>query len=265
MNHSATLAALKALPPSVLVTIFVMPVFFIGVFFVFIVRCAIWGMPRTPRMDKLAATKLVPRFILEWGYWWLQIPVRGLVACGVGPDAVTFGSLAFACAASASFALGHFGAGGWLLFASMASDALDGMVARATGVSSDRGEFIDAVVDRYADCVIYLGLMYFYRHAPVPLALAAAALIGSSVMGYARAKGEAMGIDPNVGWMARHERGIVLGLGTTLAPLASLWLEPGVTQPRYYTTWVALGLIGFFTNITSIWRTGFVLARMKKK
>src|SRR5207248_251105 len=115
------------------------------------------------------------------------------------------------------FARGSFTLGGWLLFASHTADALDGMVARATGVSSNSGEFLDALVDRYSDFAIYLGTMWYFRDSPIPAALATAALVGSSVMGYARAKGEAVGIDPNVGWMARHERGVILGSLTVLS------------------------------------------------
>ena len=94
--------------------------------------------------------------------------------------------------------------------------------------------------------------MWYFRDQPVPLALAVSALIGSSVMGYARAKGEAVGIDPNVGWMARHERGVVLGCATVLAPIVSPYL-----------VWVGLGSIGLFTNITAIWRAVYVMNRMK--
>jgi CDP-diacylglycerol--glycerol-3-phosphate 3-phosphatidyltransferase len=240
------------------------PSLFVIGFLVFIGRCALHGVPRSPRIDRLAGSKLVPRFILEYGYWFLQLPVRSLVRLRVSPDAITIGSLALAAAAAWQFALGGFGLGGWLLFASHTADALDGMVARATGVSSDRGEFLDALVDRYADFAIYLGVMWYFRDDKVPLALAAAALVGSSVMGYARAKGEAVGIDPNVGWMARHERGVALGSATVLSPLATCWLEPGSAHPRHYLIWLGLGLIALFTNITSIWRAQFVMARMPR-
>ena len=83
-------------------------------------------------------------------------------------------------------------------------------------------------------------------------------------MGYARAKGKAVGIDPNVGWMARHERGVVLGTLTVLTPIATPFFEPGVAHPRHYLVWLAAALIALFTNMTAIWRAQFVMSRMER-
>lgn len=265
MNGGASgFAAFTSLPPSVLVQVLGPPAFFVAVFIAFGIRCALYGMPRSPRMEKLAASKLVPRYILEYGYWMLQLPVRSLVALHISPNAITFASLGLAGWSGVMFAEGRFGPGGWLLFASHTADALDGMVARATGVSSDRGEFLDALIDRYADFALYLGAMWYFRDQPIPLAFATLALVGSSVMGYAKAKGEAVGIDPNVGWMARHERGTIFGTFAVLSPIVSPFLEPGVAPPHHYLVWAALGMIALFTNITAIWRAQFVMSRMPK-
>lgn len=265
MPGASGMAAIGSLPPVVLVPLLGLPALFVGGLLVFLARCRLHGMPRSPRVDELAATRVVPRFILEYGYWFLQLPVRALVTLSVTPNEISMASLPLAAAAGLMFAEGRFGLGGWLLFASHTADALDGMVARATGASSDRGEFLDAVIDRYADFAIYLGAMWYYRDAPIPLTLATAALVGSSVMGYARAKGEAVGIDPNVGWMARHERGFVLGCSTVLSPIVAPFFEAGAARSRHYLVWGALGLIALFTNVTSLWRAHFVLTRMKAR
>ena len=254
--------ALASLPLSVLVPLLGLPALFIGLFVIFVIRCVRHGMPLSPRMDKLAASRLVPRLILEYGYWLLQMPVRTLVALRVTPNAITVASLGLAVAAGVLFGDGRIAAAGWLVFASHTFDAFDGMVARATGVASDRGEYFDAVIDRYADFAIYLGLMWFFHDQPIPLALAVASLVGSSVMGYAKAKGEAVGIDPNVGWMARHERGAVLGFTSVLSPILSPFFEPGAAETHQYPLWAALLLIALFSNITAVLRARFVMARM---
>jgi len=42
-------------------------------------------------------------------------------------------------------------------------DAFDGIVARQKNLSSDSGEVLDAVVDRYCDAAPLIGLTMFYR------------------------------------------------------------------------------------------------------
>lgn len=255
---------LHELPASTRLALLGPPALFLVGFLGFLVRCGLHGVPRSPRIDALGASKLVPRVILEYGYWFLQLPVRSLVALRVTPNSITMSSLVLAAGAGVAFGKGRFGVGGWLLFAAHTADALDGMVARATDVSSDRGAFLDALIDRYADFAIYLGIMWYFRDDVAPLVLSVCALIGASVMGYARAKGEAVGIDPNVGWMTRHERGVVLGTLTVLSPIATPFIEPGVAHPRHYLVWVAVGLIACFSNIAAIWRAHFVMSRMTR-
>src|SRR4030095_8158762 len=106
-------------------------------------------MARTPRLDKLAKSKLLPRYILEYGYWMMNLPVRAMVAVGISADMVTILSLIFSAAGMVLCGTGYFVYGGWAVFASFALDAMDGMVARLAGTSSDRGEYFDALIDRY--------------------------------------------------------------------------------------------------------------------
>jgi CDP-diacylglycerol--glycerol-3-phosphate 3-phosphatidyltransferase len=144
-------------------------------------------------------------------------------------------------------------------------DAWDGIVARKTNVSSEAGEFFDATIDRYNDLIAFLGIMYYYRNDPLPLLLAAAALVGSTLTSYTRAKGESVGVDPNVGWMQRHERGVYLGLATCTAPILAHFIEPGATHPRHFAVIAALALMAITANVTAVWRARFVLAGLGKR
>lgn len=262
MSFSAGWVALKGMPLSELWPIVGLPAFFFTLLGIFAVRCARHGMPRTERMEKLSKSRFVPRFLLEYGYWILYLPVRGLVAVGATPNMVTAASLLVAGAGAVLFASGRFFWGGFLLYVSFMFDALDGMVARATGMTSVRGEYFDAFIDRYTDFVVYLGIMWYYRDFPLALGLTTMAMVGSSVMGYARAKGEAVGIDPNVGWMQRHERAAVVGSLTCLSPLAAIFLEPGNPHPRHHLVIVAMAAVALFSNITSIQRAWYVMSRL---
>lgn len=254
--------ALAALPPSEIATILGLPVIYVTAFIVFTARCALYGMPRTPRFDKLSRSFVAPRFLLEYGFSTMIVPVRVMVALGISANAVTYASLVVATSGAVLFALGRFAAGGFLIYLSFMFDAMDGMVARMSGTSSDRGEFLDAMVDRYADFAVFLGFMWYYRDDSLGLPLATLALIGSSVMGYARAKGESVGIDPNVGWMQRHERAVVIGTATTFSAVAAAFLETGVAHPRHYFVLFSLALIAVLSNVTAIWRAHYVMVRM---
>jgi archaetidylinositol phosphate synthase len=82
----------------------------------------------------------------------------------VNPDVLSAVAIALAAVAGLLFWL----AGGWywLLIAAVAAlmasalmDALDGKVAKLTGKASLRGDFLDHVLDRYADIFLLLGIM----------------------------------------------------------------------------------------------------------
>lgn len=243
----------------------VIPIGFVLAFLAFCLLCVARGkMPRSPRIDKFPANRIVPRFILEYGYWILQGMMRPLIALRVSPDAITMTSLVFSVASASAFAVGRFALGGWLLWLSFIGDALDGLVARATHTSSDRGEFFDSLVDRYVDLVMFLGFLWYYRADPLPFAIAGLGLIGSSVMGYARAKGEALGIDPNVGFMQRQERAAIIGSLTVLSPVLGAFLEPGAAHPKQHLALFALAVVALFSNVTAIWRAHYVMSRMRR-
>ena len=72
---------------------------------------------------------------------------------------------------------------GLLIFLAGVFDVLDGAVARRTGTTSVRGDFLDHVLDRYADVLILLGLaLSAYAYPPLAL-LALVSLLLTSYMG----------------------------------------------------------------------------------
>jgi CDP-diacylglycerol--glycerol-3-phosphate 3-phosphatidyltransferase len=237
----------------------------VGCFVVFLAISAVRGVPRTARIDHVTRSPYLPRVVMEFGYWMLAGPARACVRLGISPNAITTLSLVFTIAAAVALGRGDFAIGGWLLLIGFMCDAWDGIVARATGCSSDAGEFYDATVDRYNDLFAFLGLMYYYRDDALPLALAAASLVGSTVTSYTRAKGASVGVDANVGWMQRHERGVYLGVAAAAAPIASHWLEPGAAHPHHYLVVATLALMAITTNITAAWRARYVLAALRHK
>lgn len=253
------------LPLIDLITLVLLPAFWFVSVGIFALRCAFFGMQRTARIDHVAQSPYLPRFLMEFGYWMFTVPVALCVRLHISANMITIGSMLLSIGAAISFGLGQFGVGAWLLFFAFMCDAWDGIVARKTNTSSITGEFFDATIDRYNDLIVFLGLMYYYRNDGLPLALAALALIGSTLVSYTRAKGEAVGIDPNVGYMQRHERAVYLGSCTLFSPFLAAFIEPGASHPRYHLTIATLALIAILTNITAIWRIRFVLAGLRDR
>jgi CDP-diacylglycerol---glycerol-3-phosphate 3-phosphatidyltransferase len=239
--------------------------FWFLMFGVFLVISAVRGVPRTARIDRLTRSPYLPRVVMEFGYWMMDAPANLFVRLGITPNTITTLSLFFTITSACFYGAGRFFEAGWSLVLGFICDAWDGIVARKTGTSSAAGEFFDATVDRYNDLFVFLGLMYYYRNDPVPLAFAALAMVGSTLTSYTRAKGESLGIDPNVGWMQRHERGVYLGLGTVSAPFVAHFTERGVEHPRYYVVVAVLALMALTANVTAVWRSRFVLAGLHKR
>lgn len=241
-----------------------LPLFWLGCFAIYCVRSLIFGTERSARIDKLAQSPWLPRFLMEFGYWMFRIPVRICIALGISANMITLGSLLATGVAAVAVGLGHFALGGWTLIFAFICDSWDGIVARATGTSSATGEFFDATIDRYSDLITFFGFMHYYRNDQGPLFLVLAALVGSTLVSYTRAKGEACGVDPNVGYMQRHERAVWLGVGTALAPILAAYVEPDAAHPLYYLPVGVMALLAVLTNITAIWRIRFVMTGLRR-
>lgn len=81
-------------------------------------------------------------------------------------------------------------------------DGLDGAVARARGLTSKKGAFLDSFLDRYSDAAY---LLYFWTYVD-PLVMYTG-LMGTFLISYARCRAESLGATARgVGFMERGER-----------------------------------------------------------
>ena len=102
-----------------------------------------------------------------------------------------------------------------LLLASGFCDALDGAIARLYGEATTFGGFLDSLLDRYADAIIFCGIILGGLCDPF---WGLAALIGSLLVSYARARAEAEGVRMEaVGVAERAERLIILAIASFLS------------------------------------------------
>ena len=115
-----------------------------------------------------------------------------LIKHGITPNHITIFGLALALAAFWPLAKGYLQAGIMIYLLSVLLDVLDGLMARISGLSSQRGGFLDSVLDRIADtCLFGALILYFVGRADLFWATASLfALTASYMVSYTRAKAE---------------------------------------------------------------------------
>ncbi|SDC23374.1 CDP-diacylglycerol inositol 3-phosphatidyltransferase [Sanguibacter gelidistatuariae] len=141
---------------------------------------------------------------------------RVLLRMGVSPDAVTvFGTIGVLVTALWAFPTGHLAVGAIVIALFAFLDSLDGTMARLAGRSGPWGAFLDSTLDRLADAAIFCGLAgYFLLQTDGAVRrfgtiVALTCLVLGSMVSYARARAEGLGMTANVGIAERGERLVV--------------------------------------------------------
>jgi phosphatidylglycerophosphate synthase len=184
-------------------------------------------------------TQILPREAPAW----LTLPVaRALAAVGVSPNLVSAVGFVGNCGAAALVATGHFWQGGVLVLAFSILDIFDGALARLTGKATPFGAVFDAVLDRASEAAVLLGIVIYYTEegaggGDLEVIAAFAALTGSVMVSYVRARAEGSGILIREGLFTRFERVVVLAAGLILDQVL-----------------VALVILAVLANLTAVQR-----------
>jgi CDP-diacylglycerol--glycerol-3-phosphate 3-phosphatidyltransferase len=103
-------------------------------------------------------------------------------------------------------------------------DILDGALARAGGKSTPFGAFLDSTTDRVGEGAMLAAIaLAFSRHGQDwAVVMAVAAVVGSFLVSYTRAKAEALGLRGDVGLGSRAERVVLITAGLVFAPWGGL-------------------------------------------
>ena len=236
---------------------------FLGLMVVFGVQVAVRGMPHNPRVAAMGNAMML-QFFLEYFYW-LQKPVGPIaVKLRISPDLLSWSSLVLQLAAAAAIAVDNMALGGWLLFFGAACDSLDGTVARARNMSSDAGEVLDAVIDRWGEMAVCFGYAFYFRDWTPGFVLAVWACAASVMVSYTRAKGEILKVDARMGVMNRHERAAYLITATIFTAFLARW-RPDWDGAHHILLVIALGLIAALGTLTAIRRTAFMRVELRKR
>ena len=117
-------------------------------------------------------------------------------------------------------------------------DILDGALARQSGKGTLFGAFIDSTTDRVGEGVMLgaIALVFHRDGMEWALALAIAAIAGSFLVSYTRARAEALGLKGDVGLGSRAERVVVITGGLVFAPWGGLpWAIVVLTASAWLT------------------------------
>lgn len=171
---------------------------------------------------------------------------------GIHPNTVTLVGLGIIAVAGFLIGSGRLFLAGWVLAFGAILDAVDGAVARARADHNGFGAALDSSLDRYADGFIFASLSYYFANQMQPwnMLLALAALVGSYMVSYvrARADGPDVGVSVTVGLFTRLERLVMV--------VCVLWFWPWILVPGMWV--LAIG-----TNVTAAHRLWYLRAALK--
>lgn len=167
-----------------------------------------------------------------------------LAPTGIHPNVITWAALISNLVAGIFFAKGEFAAAGGMIILAGLCDLLDGPVARRQKRVSLFGAFLDSILDRYADLLLFLGLLVYYAlvNRFLYAMLAGAAMAGAVMVSYAKARAESLVPTAEIGFWERPERLVLMILGALTNRMEiALWIlaiGPNITVVhRILHTW----------------------------
>jgi len=206
-------------------------------------------------------TFLLGYWIRDWLMWLISPIERVFVAWKISPDFFNYFGGAMGLLAGIAYATESLAIGGWFILLGGLADIFDGRVARARGISSNYGEFLDSMLDRFAEMFAFMGLaVYFEPNSWAMLAVLLAS--GASMMvSYARAKGGEVGVECKGGLMQRAERLVLLAV-------ASL-LDGPITGAAHWASGAFLltvvTIIGVLAFATAVYRTYIIASELNER
>jgi len=175
--------------------------------------------------------------------------VSPLAAIGVTPNMISAAGLVGNVVAGVLAAGGQFLAAGIVMLVFSGLDLLDGALARKTGTVTKFGAIFDSVLDRLSEAAVLGGLLFHYSEAgrTTPIVLCYAAIVGSIMVSYARARAEGIGLTLREGLFTRAERVLLLGGALVIAHGVVVW---------------ALWVLAVLSHLTAVQRVVTVWQRL---
>jgi CDP-diacylglycerol--glycerol-3-phosphate 3-phosphatidyltransferase len=171
--------------------------------------------------------------------------ITGLTETRVTPNALTAAGVSLCVLASVLVFFEYrnellfFWLGAVLFVVGSLLDILDGALARAGGKTTPFGAFIDSTTDRISEGFMLgaIAVVLTRDGSELGVGLTVAAIAGSFLVSYTRARAEALGLRGDVGIGSRAERVVVITAGLVLAPWVPLELALAVLTA---TAWITV-------------------------
>ncbi|MEA2551016.1 MAG: CDP-diacylglycerol---glycerol-3-phosphate 3-phosphatidyltransferase [Actinomycetota bacterium] len=188
-------------------------------------------MPAPRKSDGAAGGAM--RQIFKWPF---RAALAFLLWTGIRPWHLTLLSLILNVAVGRLIITGDWALAGVLLTIAGLCDVFDGAIARHRGVVRRSGAFLDSVVDRLSDMILFASLFWVMaaRHEALSAGLALVTLVVSLSVSQVRAEAEAVGLTLTEGFFQRLERFLALMIGL-------------LVPHTMFTVLVALAVLGSLT------------------
>jgi CDP-diacylglycerol--glycerol-3-phosphate 3-phosphatidyltransferase len=180
-----------------------------------------------------------------------------LIESRLTPNAISVSGFALNMAAAGLIVSRLFFVAGIAFIAGSVMDMLDGRYSRMSGKGTPFGAFLDSTLDRLEEGVVLTTIAAYFaaRHNQAAVAAVVAAVLGSLMVSYTRARAEALGVACKVGLATRPVRVVILSAGLVFAKGASL----GHFELLAPAVYVLAGL----TVLTTLQRIWYVRAQLR--
>ncbi|MDH7552637.1 MAG: CDP-alcohol phosphatidyltransferase family protein [Spirochaetota bacterium] len=219
--------------------------------------------PKDPEIVARMHETFMGLIFREFWYWVNQPFINFFIYFKIKPNTITAISLILAFVSAYFYYIGNFGLAGWILIVSATLDIIDGRVARTTNTVTKSGAYWDSCVDRYSEGVVFLGIALYYQNNFIALLATIVALIGSELVSYTKARGEAIGITTKRGVMQRAERLTILCVISVLHPFFQVLFKNSSVNPEIVMIG-AMILMAVTTNLTAATRMRIIFREIKK-
>jgi len=209
----------------------------------------------------MVVDSLLRSFVNSWKL--LKRIARYFAAIGLSPDSITILSLLSAILAGVFFffsGTGHVQNSTFNLLLLLAGifvclssilDALDGIMARELGNASKRGDFLDHVIDRYADMLIVCGIIF---GGYVSCKIGVIAVIGILFSSYMGTQAQAVGLKRIYGGLlGRADRLLIIIVATFLTMVYPYPLPASGMLSYTFLGW-AMVIFALLCNVTALQR-----------
>jgi len=172
--------------------------------------------------------------------------IAGLARTRVSPNALTAAGVTLCLISAVVVWFAGTGDNAWLLYwiaaivfvVGSVLDILDGALARRSDKATPFGAFLDSISDRVSEGFVLTAIALVLANDGnlIAVAFTIAAIGGSFLVSYARAKAELLGLKGDVGLGSRAERVVLITAGLVLAPWIGLqWIIYVLAATAWFT------------------------------